>query len=94
MAPGDLPGLLAFLSGRPRWHRDAACRGMGAHHFILERAKGFDLPAATEAAQAVCAGCPVRTECAAAADAYDGTVGVWGGLTGRDRRTRRQAGAA
>lgn len=89
-----LPGDLAELVQRPAWHQHAACRGMGAEHFILERARGFDLPAATEAAQAVCAGCTVRGECADAADAYDGTVGVWGGLTGRDRRTRREAGAA
>ena len=37
-------------------------------------------------AKAVCAGCPVRTECLA--DALDSRIeyGVWGGMTERERR--------
>lgn len=47
-------------------------------------------------AKAVCAGCPVRTECLA--EALDNQIewGVWGGMTERERRAllRRRPGAS
>ena len=43
-------------------------------------------PSAENQAKLICEGCPVRTECLA--DALDGEVdfGVWGGMTGPERR--------
>lgn len=43
--------------------------------------------AAQNRAKAVCAGCPVRTECLAHALDHRIEYGVWGGLTERERRS-------
>ena len=42
-----------------------------------------------EAALAVCAGCPVRADCLAAADAF----GIWGGLSAKARKKHRRHAA-
>lgn len=52
------------------WQDNAACRGMNTAIF-------YPSPDLTHAAQQVCAGCPVRTECAAAGRAEE--HGVWAG---------------
>lgn len=74
--------LLELLEG-PEWHRQAACRGMGANLFFPENGMNAD----GAAARKVCAGCPVRAECreAGMAEVY----GIWGGMGGRERRERR-----
>ncbi len=41
-------------------------------------------------AQAVCVECPVRSECMEYALADPGLVGIWGGMTSRERRQERQ----
>ena len=77
-----LDALYALLEP-PAWHQHAACRGMGDLFFpnVGESNRSRE-------ARAVCAGCPVRTECAAAglweAD------GVWGGMTETARRHARR----
>ena len=82
--PGELLGLDAFvawLAARPRWQAEAACRDRPELTWFPER--GAD----TRPVKTVCAGCPVRDECGAFAASFGGMlVGVWAGLSGRDRR--------
>jgi WhiB family redox-sensing transcriptional regulator len=61
------------------WSAQAACRTTDPDELFVQGA-------AQNRAKAVCAGCPVRTECLA--DALDNRVefGVWGGMTERERR--------
>jgi WhiB family redox-sensing transcriptional regulator len=80
-----LAARVAALLARPAWHRDAACRGMGAALFFPE-GKG----ATTGPAKAVCATCPVVESCRAAGE---GERGVWGGTSERDRRLVRSRSA-
>lgn len=81
--PDDM--LQAFL-GRPGWHSEAACRGVGADVFYGGR--GGD----TGPAKALCASCPVCAECLAAGVAGD-EAGVWGGTTAHERRAIRSRSA-
>lgn len=75
--------LLDELLRRPGWHADAACREAPAEvSFFPERGES------TLPALAFCARCLVRTECREAAESYGpATAGVWGGTTGRQRRS-------
>jgi WhiB family redox-sensing transcriptional regulator len=61
------------------WAVRAACRATDPDALFVQGA-------AQNRAKAVCAGCPVRTECLA--DALDNRIefGVWGGMTERERR--------
>jgi WhiB family transcriptional regulator, redox-sensing transcriptional regulator len=62
------------------WSTRALCRTLSpAAFFASDRA-------AVEAAQRVCAGCPVRVECLEYALVNRLEHGVWGGLTARERR--------
>lgn len=68
------------------WTGRARCRGLDPEQFFvrsLEQARG---------AIKVCQRCPVRQECLDYAVAEGIEVGVWGGLTERQRRAyaRRQ----
>lgn len=85
LAPGQEPAdpLTALLAGRPSWHSDAACRGVGTELFFP--ARGGDV----RAAKAICETCPVVAECAEAGQ--DETHGVWGGTTANERRPARAA---
>ena len=70
------------------WQEQAACRDMDGTTFFPEPER---LPAA-QAALAVCASCPVRVECLAAAlgESPRFDRGVWGGFTAKERgRLRR-----
>ena len=82
MVPGDLS--LDDLVKRPSWHRQAACRGKGTDTFFPSPGDSLT------AARAVCAACPVRTECLADAVADAGLQGFWGGTSERDRRHIRR----
>lgn len=64
---------------RPAWHARAACRGMKEVMFPVG---DVGHPPDLATAMAVCARCPVRSECETAG--RDETHGVWGG-----RRQRR-----
>jgi len=84
--PGDLldvDDFLVELTRRPWWHSRAACAGMGVDRWFP--GQGGDI----EAALAVCAGCPVRADCLAAADAF----GIWGGLSAKARKKHRRHAA-
>lgn len=67
---------------------DAACRGMDLDLFFPKQGHS------ARSAKAVCARCPIRTQCAQrGADEY---FGVFGGLAPRDRgkKSRAPIGAA
>lgn len=85
--PLELAGLpsLEELLQRPTWHADAACRGEGTGRWFPERGEP------TEPAKSVCGGCLVRDECSAAGVHEGG--GIWGGLSGRQRRAVRRTAA-
>ena len=76
--PRGTPPRRVFLpvSRAPKsdWQDRAACRG--------EPPEWFDAETEQDAARAlaVCAGCPVRRECFAAAAADRAASGVWGGV--------------
>ncbi len=78
---------LAHVAGiagrRPSWWTDAACRGVGSAVFFLDR--GGD----TRPALALCAECPVTSECAAAGAGED--FGVWAGTTPQQRKATRRS---
>jgi len=82
----DLLDLLA--GGRPAWHRDASCIEHPELSWFLER--GED-PAP---AKAVCSTCLVLGECRSWALAQGpALVGIWGGLSARERLRRRRPAA-
>lgn len=80
------------------WQERAACTApdVDAEWFFHEGtggskdgpARGWD--AKTTAAKATCERCPVQTECLEDAMADASRVGVWGGLTERERRALRR----
>jgi WhiB family redox-sensing transcriptional regulator len=82
------------------WMAEAACAGKGPDLFHPEvdhrRLGQGGFTAEEAAAKAVCAGCPVAEECLDYATRLYIGVGVWGGLTGQERRRmrRRRRGAA
>ena len=71
------------------WASRAACKGDTPDALFVRGAE-------QNKAKAVCAGCPVRTECLA--EALDNQIewGVWGGMTERERRAllRRRPNAS
>jgi WhiB family redox-sensing transcriptional regulator len=80
--PAKPQGLLR----RPPWHADAACRGLGVEKFFPGSNSGPDSPFA------VCARCPVRTQCLEYALEDPTLSGVWGGTSVRLRhRLRKRA---
>lgn len=73
----------------PDWTERAACRGLDPELFYPVGSSG---PAVeqVDAAKAVCAGCPVRTECLDWALRTGEAHGVWGGTTPEERRFLRR----
>jgi len=82
--PGE--GQLPLPKGRSAWRTRAACRGRSDVNFFPERGESI------RAALVLCGGCSVRTECLQEALTHHGTLGVWGGMTERERKRlkRRQ----
>jgi WhiB family redox-sensing transcriptional regulator len=68
------------------WRLEAACRGMPANLFFPDKEDG----SSTRQAKAVCAGCPVRSECLEASIEFGDKHGVWGGLSEKQRRGLRR----
>jgi WhiB family redox-sensing transcriptional regulator len=69
---------------RKHWISRAACAGVDSSLFFPAKGENLD------AAMAICAGCPVKTECLTFALEHD-CQGIWGGTTARERaRLRRQ----
>ena len=64
-----------------RWQARAACRGARIEVFFPGRGE------AAGPARQVCARCPVRRQCLEFAVSNRIVSGIWGGLTGPERRT-------
>jgi WhiB family transcriptional regulator, redox-sensing transcriptional regulator len=79
-----------MLLRRRDWLAHGACRDEDPDLFFPITSKG---PAARQilAAKAVCARCPVRSDCldSALEDSY--SYGVWGGTTEEERKAMRRA---
>ena len=70
------------------WQLMGACRGEDPDTFFHpEGERGPAREARERAAKAVCATCPVLTQCAAHALAVREPYGVWGGMSEDDRET-------
>lgn len=67
---------------RPRWMRNAACRGQGFDPWFPADEVGEE----AAAARRVCIGCPVRPECLDYALVAGIRHGLWGGLSAKERR--------
>lgn len=83
-APGTSGGSVAPPEEPPDWHDHAACAGVDPDLFFPSRG------ASTREAKAVCAGCPVRSDCLEAAMAGGEKFGIWGGMSERERRRLRR----
>lgn len=82
----DLDQLIASL--RPSWMAKAACTPDQADLFFPERGEDAD------EAKRICAGCTVRRECLTAALVNNERSGIWGGLSGKERRRLRRTASA
>lgn len=71
----------------PEWRKQAACAGSDSDIFFPIGEEDDSLAAP---AKAVCAVCPVRDACLQYALATNQTEGVWGGMTGPERRRLRR----
>ena len=71
---------------REPWYRRAACRNSDTNLFFPKRG---DITPVT-AARAICATCPVKTECLQYALDTVEMAGIWGGTTERERRRLRR----
>ena len=78
--------LLAYISTRPAWMAEAACRGVGPDLFYVSKGQ----PVAP--ARALCASCPVRDDCYQYALDTDAEGGIWGGATSKERRAIHSSG--
>lgn len=73
----------------PEWTERAACRDTDPELFFPIGSVGLALEQ-VDAAKAVCARCPVRTECLDWALRVGEAYGVWGGTTPEERRFLRR----
>ncbi len=73
---------------RSVWQASAACAGeMGSAFYPPVRPERKSVRVSREnRAKAVCASCPVRSDCLEHARTHDERYGIWGGMTGRERR--------
>ena len=74
------------VATRPAWHQHGACRGADPNLFFPERGDSV------KEAKAVCPRCPVRAECLEYALENHESMGIWGGLSGRERRQLSRTG--
>jgi WhiB family transcriptional regulator, redox-sensing transcriptional regulator len=76
--------LLALMDMRPWWWAHAACRRQPLEVFFPPDARS------SRAAKAICATCPVKTDCLEYAMAADPPLkGIFGGTTEQERRSMR-----
>jgi WhiB family redox-sensing transcriptional regulator len=81
---------LALTNSDYRWRKDAACRDTSPDLFFPIGTTGQAL-VQIDQAKAVCAVCPVQTDCLQFALATNQDSGIWGGTTEEDRRKLRRA---
>jgi WhiB family redox-sensing transcriptional regulator len=75
-----------YLDAIEPWHEQAACATYSAEVFFPPS----DVPGAARAAKAICASCPVQSECLAFALDTGQPEGVWGGMDAGERRRLRR----
>lgn len=69
------------------WVEDAKCRGEDVN--VFHPVRGKYMKETQDRAVAICEQCPVRQPCLEYAVKNIEEIGVWGGLTARQRRTLR-----
>jgi len=69
-----------ILFTREPWMREASCRDMPTDWWFPERCHNWSK------AKAICNECPVKQDCLDYSLTLPVCVGIWGGLTGRERR--------
>lgn len=74
----------SFYEQDESWKDHAACREHDTALFFPERG------ASVARAKAICAECPVREQCLEYSLNIPNVVGIWGGLSGRERRNYRR----
>lgn len=88
---------IAFLLAE--WATEAACRGESVDLFFPLGTPGPGPARSARKAMAICAGCPVRSECLSYALRTGQQYGIWGGVAEEERRrlmrsTRRRRTSA
>lgn len=83
--PADPPGVLEGVPAPGPWARLGRCRTAPPELFFPER--GDDL----RQAKAICRSCPVINECRDYAVPHRDLLGVWGGLSAKERSALRRA---
>ena len=78
----DFAEMVAALT--PPWKVQAACTPDDADLFWPERGEDADT------AKRICSGCPVRRECLTYALRSNERDGIWGGMSGKERRRLRR----
>lgn len=79
--------IVAFLVAvRPKWQRQAACIGYPPEWWWPEANEDVNKKRALE----ICRRCPVRSECLEHGLDNRDEVGIWGGLTERQRKALRK----
>lgn len=82
----DLTRLPGPIAEHWEWQQYAACTGLGTDRFFHpDGERGQSRAGRERQAKAVCAGCPVRRQCADHALRVREPYGVWGGLSEDDR---------
>ena len=85
----DISRLPRPLAQNWDWQMRGACRSYDSSIFFHpEGERGPSKAARDQAAKAICAGCPVMTQCASHALETREPYGVWGGLSEDDRLDR------
>lgn len=82
--------LISMLETQPRpsdedWYSQALCPETDPDAFYPEKG------GSTADAKKVCRGCPVKDQCLQWALDTDESYGVWGGLSGRERRRLKRS---
>lgn len=91
LAP-EVIGFLAMIMAAdadeepPEWQEQALCAETDPEAFFPTKG------GTSEVAKRICMGCEVITECLEYALVHDKRVGVWGGLSERERRKLKSGG--
>lgn len=72
-----------FDNGTGDWREQAACSSVDPD---LWHPEGDEVITKGRRAKAVCGSCPVQMECLDHALTHDENLGIWGGLTAKERR--------
>lgn len=74
------------------WQAEAACRGLDtAMFFHPDYERGPARERRESQAKAVCAGCPVVTQCRTHAISVHEPYGIWGGLSAQERKALQRS---